>query len=125
MQAATIDSNAILTCNMLFYEMDVSWQCVTSSNQITEVSKHLKENKKRKENRYNINLYSIITIIIITVIIIVVIVLLFTYFISKLTFSFKCTILSHLHAFDARINSKTLIFSQICKVRHSPIKFWR
>ena len=62
---------------MLFYEMDVSWQCVTISNQIREASKHLKENKKRKENRYNINLYSIITIIIITVIIIVV-VLLFT-----------------------------------------------
>ena len=53
-----------------------------------------------KQIKYNINLYSIIIAF------------------------FKHTILSHLHIFDSRISNKTFVFSQICKVRHSVIKFW-
>ena len=70
MQVVRIDSNAPF--NMLFkHELNARWQCVTIDNQIREGSKRLKENKKRKENQYNINLYSIITIIFIIIVMIV------------------------------------------------------
>ena len=61
MRAVRIDSNAPF--DILFkYELNVPGQCVTIDNEIREASKPLQENKKRKDNRYNINLYSIITI---------------------------------------------------------------
>ena len=73
MQAVTIDLNG--PSDILFkYELNLPEQCVTVDSEIREASKHLKENKKRKENRCNINLYSFIIIIVIIVIIVFIIV---------------------------------------------------
>ena len=114
---------------MLFkYELNVLWQYVTIDNEIREAFKRVKKKKKTINIiLIYIALFVLLLLSLLLLFLLLLLLLLVSYFVSKLFFFLKNTILSHLHAFDPRILIKRWYFHRSAKSDIALLNFgdWR